>query len=148
MKLGQFLSKAPKPSAPAQRVEMTLCGMNADAHQVRAPAYATFQVVTEAKEQESLVAALTHVQGKSQALGMVPSSLLSREEDIQFLATALRDYEDPRQSFASADELRLALSSEERQRLRAEYTKWEATWYPKKPSLADQRELEAEAGKS
>jgi hypothetical protein len=53
VKLGQFLSKAPKPSAPAQRVEMTLCGMNADAHQVRAPAYATFQVVTEAKEQET-----------------------------------------------------------------------------------------------
>lgn len=143
MNLGQFLSTAPVPSAPKKEVHFWVTGQNKNAEQVMVEAHATFRVVTVGQEQEALNGAL-----KESGKPDTHRSALAREELIQFLAVALRDYQHPRERFATADELRAAISWETAETLQAEYLAWEKEWYPKHPTNADKKQAEAEAKNS
>ena len=149
MKLNDFLTSLPGAtgSAGRKRVTFTLTGRNSRAEDVSAPGYACFVRVSDKDEEEANLAAFKDAREQSKDLGLLPQDLLDRKERAHFLASAMREFEDPRQPFAAASELQTALSGNCLQRLRHEYDAWVSEMYPAEIQKSDRDAAKADAQK-
>lgn len=149
MKLNEFLTSLPGAtgSAGRKRVTFTLTGKNSRAEDVSAPAYACFVRVSDKDEEQASLDAFKESREQSKDLGLLPQNLLERKERAHFLAHALREFEDPRQPFASAAELQTALSGNCLARLRDQYDAWVSEMYPAEIRKTDRDEAKADAQK-
>lgn len=148
MKLGEFLTNAPPAtgSAKKEKVEFTLLGRNSSAAQVETTGFACFALVTDKDHEEADLLALKSLRETSQDMGgVVPQNAMSVRERAQFLSAALRNWDDPRERFATADELQRHVSRTDLERIEREYHQWVAKHYPTRVTREDRQALKHEA---
>lgn len=146
MKLSDFLTSVPKPSAPAEQVEFWVLHRNKETL-VETPvkAFAAFKLVSEKDEQVADLAAMADLQAAQGKGGLVPSDLPGALGRAHFLEAALRDHGNPVERFATAAELQASVPRRELVRLMAAYGEWADKHYPKIITKEDRDGLKAEA---
>lgn len=147
MKLGEFLSNAPPAtgSAKKERVEFVVVGRNSKADQVETTAFACFALVTDKDHEEADILALKSVREGAVPADTFPTTAFDARSRAQFLSAALRNWDDPRERFATADELQRHLSRTEMERLERKYSEWVERNYPSKVTKEDRSALKHEA---
>jgi hypothetical protein len=145
MKLGDFLSSTPKPSAPAERIEFTVLHRSPTGAKTPVRAYATFQLITEREQQQAEAAAVKKLQEQQGEGGIVPADLPQALQRAHFLEEALRDADSPLERFAIAEELQLNVPRRELVRIRDAYAVWEEKHYPTKITRDDRAKVKQEA---
>lgn len=149
MKLGEFLTNIPPAtgSAKKERVEFTVLARSTkDGSQQETPAFACFALASDREHHDAEVEAYKVLQDLRKELDVVPVALLESAQRAQVLLRVLRDWDDPRNRFAStADELQRHIPRSDMERLSREYEAWVERWYPKRITKDDRAALKHEA---
>lgn len=152
MKLGEFLTNVPPGtgSGAKEQVEMRLIAISTtDGSQVETKGFACFRLVSDLDQEEGDLAALKSLKEVSKELGIVPDVALTSRERAQILSRALRDFDNPKERFATSDELQRHVPREDLEEALKAYRAWVQKYYPSRVTKAERAGLFHEAvGKS
>lgn len=144
MKLGEFLTNVPPAtgSGTKEKVEFRLIGISpADASALETRGYACYRLVSDYDHEEGDLDALKSLKDVSKELGIVPDVALTSRERAQLLSRALRDYDNPKERFATADELQKHVPREDLEEILKSYRAWVQKNYPSRVTKQERTEL-------